>query len=56
MIFEEMRSMFLKIGAMILDLWLDMPSRPKWPKCGLLVPDPRSIYFLRFHDFIGFIL
>ena len=24
--------LFVKIGAMVLDLWLDMFSGPKWPK------------------------
>ena len=51
----ENEVLFLKIGAMALDLWLDMSSGPKCSKCGFLGPDPKSRYFLRFHDFIGFI-
>ena len=26
--------LFVKIGARVLDLWLDTSSGPKWPKCG----------------------
>ena len=30
----ENEVLFVKIGARVLDLWLDMSSGPKWPKCG----------------------
>ena len=31
----------MKSGAMVLDLWLDTSSWPKWPKCSFKVPDPK---------------
>ena len=31
--FEKNEVMFVKIGAGVLDLWLNMSSGPKWPKC-----------------------
>ena len=91
--------LFVKIAATVLDICLDTSSGPKWPRCGLRVPEPiylmvlqkmmacflklqlrlwtyglihllgtsgpnivsrsqtpRAKFFLRFTDFIGFIL
>ena len=52
----ENQALLLKIGAMILDLWLDTSSGAKWPKCGCRSHTPRSGNILRFYDFIVFIL
>ena len=38
---QENEVMFVKIGARVLDLWLDTSSGPKWPKCTFLVPGPK---------------
>ena len=43
--------LFVKIGARILGLWLDMSFGIKWPKCLVSRPQtPRSKFF--FKDFI----
>ena len=47
--------LFVKIGAWVLDLWLDTFSGPKWPKCSLLTQIPKPRPFLRYHNFAGFI-
>ena len=33
--------LFVKIAGRVLDIWLDMSSGPKWPKCIFWVPDPK---------------
>ena len=38
---QENEVMFVKIGARVLDLWLDTSSGPKWPKCTFQVPGPK---------------
>ena len=37
----ENEVLFVKIGARVLDLWLDTSSGPKWPKCTFQVPGPK---------------
>ena len=37
----ENEALFVKIGARVLDLWLDMPSGPKWPKFSVLAQGPK---------------
>ena len=47
---------FLKIGARVLDLWLDWICLldPSGPNVVSRPQVPRSRHYLRFHDFIGF--
>ena len=47
--------LFVKIGARVLDLWLDTFPGPKWPKCSLLTQIPKPRPSLRYHNFAGFI-
>ena len=37
----ENEVLFVKIGARVLDLWLDTSSEPEWPKFSFLVPDSK---------------
>ena len=37
--------LFVKIAASVLDIWLDTPFGPKWPKCSFWVPDPKDKKF-----------
>ena len=37
----------MKIEARILELWLDMSSEPKWPKCSFSAPDPKIKQFFK---------
>ena len=37
----ENEVMFVKIAARVLDLWFDMFSGPKWPKCSFWVLNPK---------------
>ena len=48
--------LFGKIGARVLNLWLDTSFGSKWPKCSSLAPDLKFRKSLRFHNFSGFIL
>ena len=34
-------TLFEKIAAMVLDIWLDTSSGHKWPRCSFWVPDPK---------------
>ena len=34
-------TLFEKIAAMVLDIWLDTSSGHKWPRCIFWVPDPK---------------
>ena len=44
--FWENEVLFVKIGARVLDLWLDMSSDPKWPKFSFLASGPKvKIFF-----------
>ena len=36
----ENEVLFVKIAASVLDLWLDMSSGPKWPKCSFYALNP----------------
>ena len=45
----ENEVMFVKTAARILDLWFDMFSGPKWPKCIFWVLNPKvKNFFLDF--------
>ena len=35
-----------EIGGRVLELWLDTPFGPKWPKCSFYAPDPKVTTFL----------
>ena len=37
----ESEALFVKIAARILDLWFNMFSGPKWPKCSFWVLNPK---------------
>ena len=39
--FGEKEVLSVKIGAKVVDLWLDMFFGPKWPKCSFYAPDPK---------------
>ena len=39
--FWENDTLFEKIAAMVLDIWLDTSSGHKWPRCSFWVPDPK---------------
>ena len=41
----ENDGLFVKITAMVLDIWLDTSFGPKWPRCSFWVPDPKVITF-----------
>ena len=41
----ENDGLFVKIAAMVLDIWLDTSFGPKWPRCSFWVPDPKVITF-----------
>ena len=51
----ENEVLFVKIGARVLDLWLDMSSGPKWPNVVSMPQTLGSRHSLRFHDLVGFI-
>ena len=48
--------LYVKIDGRVQELWLDTSFGPKGPKCSFLAPDPKVNFFLRHHDFNGFIL
>ena len=52
---QENEVMFVKIGARVLDLWLDTSSGQSSPNLVSWPQTPRSRHFLRFYDFIGLI-
>ena len=54
--FGENEVLFVKIGARVLDIWLDTSFGPKWPKFSFLAQDPKVMKFLKLHNFIGLIL
>ena len=35
----ENDGLFVKIAAMVLNIWLDTSSVPKWPRCSCRFPD-----------------
>ena len=39
--FWENDTLFEKIAAMVLDIWLDTSSGHKWPRCSFWVPDSK---------------
>ena len=42
----ENDGLFLKVSAMVLDIWLDTSSGRKWPRCSFRVPDSKfKIFF-----------
>ena len=43
----EIEIMFVKIGARVLKLQLDMSSGLKWPKCSLEAPGPKVNTFFQ---------
>ena len=52
---KENEVLFVKIGARVLELWLDMWFEPKWPRCSFEPQSPKSRTFLKYHNAIGFI-
>ena len=38
---RENEVLFVKVIAIVLDIWLDTSFGPKWPKCSFWVPDPK---------------
>ena len=58
MILEKIEVLFVKSGARVLDLWLDLDTSSEGPNGPNVVSrpqTPRSKFFLRFHNSIGFI-
>ena len=41
----------MKIAARVPDLWLDVFSGPKWPKCSFYAPDPKAKIFFEISQF-----
>ena len=44
---QESKVLFVKIGARVLYLWLDMSSWPRWPKCSFKAPGPKVKTFFQ---------
>ena len=44
---RENEVLFVKVIAIVLDIWLDTSFGPKWPKCSFYAPDPKVKKFLK---------
>ena len=52
----ENELLFMKTGAKVQDLWLDMFSGCKWPNVISRCQTLKSRTYLRYHNFVGLIL